>query len=229
MEKLLLKCLKLQISIYDCKNYFFLGCSPWKVYWRDHGARKHVPYRMHRQRTMACSGVPWTCEGDKSGHLQSMGYLWFKAEERRGETDWCAANIRRPDVHWRTSSGDIRRTRNPWSNHQDGGSSRDWEIRPNSDEQSELFKHAGRWAIKAIDGNFHLVILLPECKLEKIRSREMTMRKRKANVRQRQMRRLRALAQWWPVEPRWRWADCVNLSQEPGFIPPHQHIPRNSS
>ena len=32
--------------------------------------------------------------------------------------------------------------------------------------------------------------------------RRRRRRKRMANVRQRQMRRLRALAQWWPVEPR---------------------------
>ena len=44
--------------------------------------------------------------------------------------------------------------------------------------------------------------------------KERRRRKRMASVRQRQMRRLRALAQWWPLESRWRWADCVNLTWE---------------
>ena len=65
------------------------------------------------------------------------------------------------------------------------------------------------WEGKAEDGQlkqsmaiFGDIAARMQVREEKIRSREMTMRKRKANVRQRQMRRLRALAQWWPVEPR---------------------------
>ena len=65
------------------------------------------------------------------------------------------------------------------------------------------------WEGKAEDGQlkqsmaiFGDIAARMQVREEKIRSREMTMSKRKANVRQRQMRRLRALAQWWPVEPR---------------------------
>ena len=96
---------------------------------------------LQHKSCVGCSSVLWTSERDESGH-----HLCRRNKEPGGATDRWAANVRRPDVHWRTTSGDLWR---PWnggrSNHQGGRSCQDWEIRPSSDEQSGLLEPETSW------------------------------------------------------------------------------------
>ena len=96
---------------------------------------------LQHKSSVACSSVLWTSERDESGH-----HLCRRNEEPGGATGGWAANVRKANVHWRTTSGDLWR---PWnggrSNHQGGRSCQDWEIRPSSDEQSGLLEPETSW------------------------------------------------------------------------------------